>query len=119
MFSLNALSRIRLRCRLRAEGQPVAGGREGLPRGTRYVSLGGVSSASRGAGARDATIRLRRVPRSRLSRLASASLRVTMLVSGPGSPGPRVLAAARIPSLNPRPSGQASDSAISSSIARR
>lgn len=72
--------------RLGAQGTPVAGGREGLPRGTRYVSLGAARGARRGAGARDLTIPVGRVPRSRLPRLASATVRVAVVANGPGTP---------------------------------
>lgn len=71
--------------RLHARGRAVPGGRGGLSRGTRYVALATRDAARSRAGATDITLRPGRAPRIRLPRLASAALRVTALVSGPGT----------------------------------
>jgi hypothetical protein len=76
--------------RVRATGRAVAGGREGLPRGGRYVSLGARAATRSGAGASDLLLRVYGTPRARLPRLASAAARVTAIVGGPGT-DPRAL----------------------------
>ena len=75
---------------LRAQGRSIAGGRDGLPRGTRYVPLASRSATRSGPGGSDFTLALGRTPRARLARLPSAAARVTGIVSGPGS-DPRAL----------------------------
>lgn len=75
---------------LHAKGRSIAGGRQGLPRGTRYVSLVARGAQRSGAGASDLTLRPGRTPRTHLPRLASAAARVTQLVGGPGT-DPRAL----------------------------
>lgn len=76
--------------RVRATGRAVPGGRDGLPRGGRYVSLGARGTARTSAGASDVRLKVFGTPRARLSRLASAAARVTAIVHGPGT-DPRAL----------------------------
>ncbi|HZV72369.1 MAG TPA: hypothetical protein VFF79_01520 [Conexibacter sp.] len=76
--------------RLHARGRAVVGGRAGLPRGTRYVSLGAGAPRRAGAGATDVVLQLGRASRTRLPRLSGAAARVTALAGGPGT-DPRTL----------------------------
>jgi hypothetical protein len=71
--------------RLRAAGRAVRGGSGGLPRGSRYVSLATRAATRGGAGGADLALRLARAPRTRLTSLASAGLRIAALVGGPGT----------------------------------
>jgi hypothetical protein len=71
--------------RLHARGRAVRGGHEGLPRGSRYVSLTTSGKSRSGAGASDLALLPGRVPRARLPRLARAAARVTALAGGPGT----------------------------------
>jgi hypothetical protein len=72
---------------LHAPGRSVAGGgRSGLPRGGRYVSLGAASVARRRGGASDLTLPLPRAVRARLTALARLGVRVVGRASGPGTP---------------------------------
>ncbi len=73
--------------RIEATGQVVSGGRQGLPRGARYVSLGTRRAQRGGAGANDLTLPIGRIPRARLSRLGgTAAVRVTASAGGPDTP---------------------------------
>jgi len=80
LWATSALAR-----RLHAPGRAVRGGRGGLPRGTRYVSLAARAAARAGAGGADLALRPGRAPRARLAGLPSAGLRLTMLAGGPGT----------------------------------
>lgn len=70
---------------LKAKGDVVPGGRQGLPRGTRYVALGDRGVKRAGGGGSDFPLTLGRNPRIQLRRLASVAARVTAVVEGPGT----------------------------------
>lgn len=71
--------------RLRARGTATPGGRDGLPRGTRYVSLAFASGERAAAGGLDLALLAGLAPRARLAKLPSAAVRVTALAGGPGT----------------------------------
>lgn len=76
---------------LRLRGSAVRGGRDGLPRGARWVSLATRHALRARGGESDLVLRLAGAPRARLPRLASASIRVVALAAAPDA-DPRALA---------------------------
>ncbi len=76
--------------RLHARGRAVAGGRDGLPHGARYVRIARRAAHRREAGASELRLRLGGQPRRRLARAAAhtaggVAIRVTAAAGGPGT----------------------------------